>query len=218
MKGKENNNDREIMTRGEDGIYRWTIARSMFRHPDSLPTVLKAVGATMVVMWVIMAFLALCMGDWEFLWGATKMILLIITPLFLVLSVLGYCLVAAMHGGKYRVVFEMGESMIVHRQINRSAKESDVVGWMSVIAGTAMLMGHASGGAAIAVNGIRANSKMVMKVQYKDVDGIEVMPHRNTIRLHVRKWKYDIWVQPEQLAFVSDFLVSHCRRVNADGQ
>lgn len=196
----------------DDGVYRWTIARSMYRHPDALPTIYKAIGATLLIMWLLLAIIALFSANWQFLWGMTKVVIGIITPIFLVLTLLGYLIVAMMYGGKYHVVFEMHERMIVHRQINHSTKDSDFAGWMSIIAGTAMLMGHASPGAAMALKGIRANSKMVMKVQYKDVDRIQILSNKNTIRLFVKKWKYDIWTTPEIMPLVTNFLTNHCKK------
>lgn len=197
------NNDKQ-----PGSAYHWIYERNMFRYPgDALRSVFKAFTIVWIICYLLIGIIFLCSDGAKVLWSITKVYLLVY-PGVLLVSYIGYLIVALIHGGKYRVAFDMDERQIVHRQINKRTSDSDVVGWMGLLGAVALMAGGSTNGAAL--RGLWANSKIVSTTKYKDVKSITATKKHNHIRLNVQADHNDIFVSDTGFDFVLNFLTTHC--------
>ena len=123
-----------------DGVYRWYYALPMLKNPVILITVLKVMGLSFLIVYLITLLMGL--GDmirypeWGVFWDLTKGFL-ILALVFLGISVLAYLIVAALYGWEYIVLFEMDEDKVVHIVTPRQFKKAQALAWLTVLAGLA---------------------------------------------------------------------------------
>lgn len=113
---------------GQDGKYHWYYELNMFKSTAILGTIIKIFGIIILVMWL----LDLIFSGFEDVWAVTKIMLLIFAG-FVVLSLLGYLVVAVMYGGKYCVLFEMDEQGVSHIQLPKQFKKAQVMGLLAAL-------------------------------------------------------------------------------------
>lgn len=195
---------------GNDAKYRWVFERSMYSDYASLVAVYKGIGIMCIATWLIISLLILFSEGTSGVWEITKGFVIVI-PIFAILTPLGFFFWAFIRGGKYRELFEMSDKQIVHRQISRKVKDSEVIGWLSVLTSVAALTGHVSPGVVSASHGIRAHTKVKTKIYYKNVEKVIANRDKGIIKLCERVGHHDIYVNSQDFDFVYDFLLSHCQ-------
>ena len=191
----------EQVTIDVDGTYRWRSERSLYSHPHELPTVYKAFGVILLVVYIFLSFIIGSDGFdewWDFTWH-----FLLALPVVALVILIAYYFLCWLKGGKYKAVFDMNDKQIEHRQIDGEIKRKDVVGGMLVLAA-------AGGGLSEPARGINASSKIHTITKFKDVTKIEFKKSSNIIYLYERVGKYDVFVRSEDYATVSNFIISHC--------
>lgn len=179
-----------------DGKYRWTYEVNMFRNTAILETVLKIFGGIILGMWL----LDLIFSGFEDVWAVTKVMFFIFLGL-IVLSLLGYLVVAAMYGGKYCVLFEMDNEGVSHAQLPKQFKKAQVMGFIAALA---------SGNPTTAGAGILAASRNSLYTAFGKVRTIKPLPGQHLIKVNAPLSKNQVYVEDQDFQFVLDFIRSHC--------
>ena len=180
----------------KDGKYHWYYEVNMFRNTAILGTVLKIFGGIILVMWL----LDLIFSGFEDIWAVTKVMLLIFAG-FVVLSLLGYAVVAGMYGGKYCVLFEMDDKGVSHAQLPKQFKKAQVMGFLTAMAG---------GTPTAAGAGILAASRNSLYTAFEKVRSIKPLPRQHLIKVNAPMSKNQVYVEDQDYQFVLDFIRSHC--------
>ena len=115
-----------------DGKYRWVYEMNLFKDLTVFWIVLKIFGGIILAMGIIDFFIQL-FGDHDY--KSVLFLVGIMLGIFIVLSILGYVVYAAMNGGKYCVVFTMDDEGILHEQQAKQAKKAELVADLLVLAG-----------------------------------------------------------------------------------
>ncbi len=188
-----------------DGVYRWTCEFSMYRNPAILFTVWKAMGLSFGIVWLFIAGLDLFENgfDAQGQLQTAGVFLLIFAGVGIVIGGLAYLIVAAVHGGKYCVVFEMNTQGVRHSQLPKQFKKAQVLGAIAALAG-------AAGGSFTATGaGMLAASRSTMYTEFAKVRGGRVARKRSTIYLNERLERNQIYAEPQDFDFVLWFIRSH---------
>ena len=184
------------ITLGQDGKYHWYYEVKMLKNTAILGTILKIFGGIIAGMWLF----ANAMNGFEDV-GPTTKVMLIIFGVFLVLTLLGYLIVAAMYGGKYCVVFEMDEKGVSHAQLPKQFKKAQVMGLVSAFAG---------GSLGTVAPGLLAASRNSLYSDFSSVRTIKPRPGQHLIKVNAPLSKNQIYVEDQDFQFVLDFIRSHC--------
>lgn len=122
-----------------DGKYRWVAELSLFSHPALLLLMWRAI----IELWVIagVAVLATCvlMNEADIMMALEICMGLLPEACLGVLALMGvvaaiYGIYALAHGGKYCVIYEMDDYILVHRQLPCRIKRKEVNDALSVMA------------------------------------------------------------------------------------
>ena len=184
------------ITLGKDGKYHWYYELNMFKITAILSTIIKIFGGIIFFMWL----LDLIFSGFEDIWSVTKVMLLIFGG-FVVLSLLGYAVVAIMYGGKYCVLFEMDEKGVSHAQLPKQFKKAQVMGFISAIA---------AGRPSTAGAGLLAASRNALYTSFDGVRSIKPFPRQHVIKVNAPLSKNQIYAEGEDFQFVLDFIRNHC--------
>ena len=181
---------------GTDGKYHWYYEFNMLKSTAILGTVIKIFGGIIFFLWL----LDLILSGFEDVWAVTKVMLLIFAG-FVVLTLLGYLLVAAMYGGKYCVLFEMDENGVSHAQLPKQFKKAQVMGFIAALA---------SGNPTTAGAGILAASRNSLYTSFDGVRSIKPIPRQHVIKVNAPLSKNQIYAEGKDFQFILDFIRSHC--------
>ena len=189
----------------EDGNYRWVYEFHMLRNPVVLLTIWKIFLLILLGMWVVFGLLKI--GDFG-LPGAfvvqTKELLLPAAILF-VLSVVGYLVLAGIYGWKYCVLFEMNETRVRHIQMEKQFKKAQALGWLTA------MVGAAAGKPGVAGAGLLSATKNEQVTQFDKVKRMRSLPMFHTIKLDSPLNHNQIYVAPEDYAFVLRFITERIK-------
>ena len=193
------------ITKGADGTYRWSYEMSMYKNPTILITIYKVLGITLMICYLLIGTIVLISDGWEDLWNLTKGFSIVI-PIFLVLGLIGYLIVALMYGGVYHVEFELNPKRLVHRQIKAQRKKSEKLGCLLAFLGVlAKKPGRVGQGLLVAshneTTSILAN-----------VESVKGKRRRNVIYLNQLFSKNQVYVYDEDYDAVLEYLVAHCTK------
>ncbi len=187
-----------------DGIYRWYYALPMLKNPVILISVLKVMGLSFLIVYLITILMGL--GDmirypeWGVFWDLTKGFL-ILALVFLGISVLAYLIVAAVYGWEYIVLFEMDEDKVVHIVTPRQFKKAQALAWLTVLAGLA-------GGRLTTVGaGMLSASRSSSSSYFAAV--AHVIPRRRwqVIKVNHRLNRNQVYAAPEDYDFVLNYIL-----------
>lgn len=191
----------------KDGKYRWKYKMNMVTNPTIYLTVFKVFFYIILVGFIIFGtFLYVIHGDWDGLWKMAKA-MLIVLGIFAGLTLLGVLLVAIMYGGKYIVLFEMGENEISHTQAPEQFKKAQKLGKITAAAGAAGGSFTAAGAGALAA------SKQSSISEFSKVRRVKPRRWLQVIKVNEFIERNQIYVRDEDFDFVYDYIKSHC--VNA---
>ena len=191
----------------QDGKYRWIYELNMYKNPSIIFVVFKIFGYIFLIAWAIMIIADLFRGEgWDMFWDNTKM-MLIFCAVFSVLTILAYLLVAASYGGKYIVLFEMDEKGVLHRQIKSQVKKTQVMGWLTVLAGVR------AGNLTTVGVGLNSATKTSSYSSFDHVRNVKAYRSRNLIKVNELLEKNQVYATDEDFDFVYDYIRSHCLNV-----
>ncbi len=193
-----------------DGKYRWIYEMHMMKNPVIFFTVLKIFGWIFFIGWLIMSIIDLVDGNgMETVLNSGKVMLLIFLG-FIVLTVLGYTLTAAINGWKYIVLFEMDDNGLLHRQMKEQVKKAKAIGWLT------MLAGAASGNLTTVGIGINAATKTSSSSDFASVRSVKPLRRWNTIKVNEPLSKNQVYVEKEDFDFVYQYIVARCPKVRGE--
>ena len=187
-----------------DGIYRWYYSVPMLKNPVILITVLKVMGLSFLIVYLITILMGL--GDmirypeWGVFWDLTKGFL-ILALVFLGITILAYLIVAACYGWEYIVLFEMDEEKVVHIVTPRQFKKAQALAWLTVLAGLA-------GGRLTTVGaGMLSASRSSSSSYFAAV--AHVIPRRrwHVIKVNHRLNRNQVYAAPEDYDFVLNYIL-----------
>lgn len=182
-----------------DGKYRWVYEMGMFTNPTIFWTVLKVLGGVWIAIWIVEV---LVRGFEDFL--PSLKVFAIVMAVIVVISFLGYLVVAIMYGGKYVVLFEMDEKEVSHIQMPRQYKKAQVMGWITAMAGLS------SGSLSTAGAGMLAASKSSSTSVLANVCKVKAYRRRHLIKVNQLLNKNQVYALDEDFDFVYNFLKSYC--------
>lgn len=188
-----------------DGKYRWYYEYPMLKNPTILFTVWKVLLIAGLVPALISFFAGLSDGFLNSL-KVTAEVFVLVSGIFLVLSIIGYLILAASYGWKYVVLFEMDDEQITHSQQDKQFKKAQAIGWLAGFAGLA------SGNFTAAGSGFLAASKQSSKSVFKNVDTVTGLRKRNTIKVNQLLSKNQVYVYDEDYDFVWEYITSRCKK------
>ena len=187
-----------------DGIYRWYYSVPMLKNPVILISVLKVMGLSFLIVYLITILMGL--GDmirypeWGVFWDLTKGFL-ILALVFLGITILAYLIVAACYGWEYIVLFEMDEEKVVHIVTPRQFKKAQALAWLTVLAGLA-------GGRLTTVGaGMLSASRSSSSSYFAAV--AHVIPRRRwqVIKVNHRLNRNQVYAAPEDYDFVLNYIL-----------
>ena len=187
-----------------DGKYRWIYEMSLLKNPTIILLIWKIF--FFIVVGIFLFTVIMDAGNSDFWWdgflNSAKIfgyILLGMTGLCL----LGYLVYAAMMGGKYRVMFEMDERGVNHKQLPKQAKKAQA------IASLTMMAGAVSGNLTTVGVGMNA-ARTEMYTEFEKVKRIKAYPRRNLLKVNCTIEHNQVYAEREDFAFVKDFILAHC--------
>ena len=192
-----------------DGVYRWTYEFDMLRNPSIFITVVKVMGLSCGIVYLVAVIVGLIGRDiasWVDLWETTRMYL-IIAGVVLVMTVIGYLIVAAMYGWKYQVMFEMTDEYVRHIQMPKQFTKAEALGLLTTLAGAA------AGKPFMAGLGTSVATKQTSTSEFSKVTNVKVRRRRHTIYVNQLLEKNQVYVEDADFEFVKEFIASRC--VNA---
>ena len=179
----------------------------MMKNPVIFFTVLKIFGWIFFIGWLIMSIIDLVDGNgMETVLNSGKVMLLIFLG-FIVLTVLGYTLTAAINGWKYIVLFEMDEQGVLHRQLKSQIKKAQVMGWLTVLAGLKV------GNLTTIGAGLNSATKTSSYSSFEHVRNVKAYRSRNLIKVNELLEKNQVYVTDEDFDFVYNFICSRCTKM-----
>ncbi len=188
-----------------DGKYRWYYEYPMLKNPVILFTVWKVVLIGALAPALVVLFSELSDGFLKALkpfvtvYGITVCIVL-------VLSVIGYFILAAIYGFKYIVLFEMDEKGVTHIQQEKQFKKAQAIGWLTTLSGAA------KGNISTMGSGLLASSKQTSTSEFKNVKTVIGLKKQNTIKVNQLLSKNQVYVKPEDYDFVFEYISSRCKK------
>ncbi len=189
-----------------DGKYRWTYELDMLKNPMILFTIWKIFGIVIVIMLLFSFVLAVFDGDvgsWftDFLFTPG---ILIVPGIMLVLSLIGYFIVAAMYGWKYMVLFEMDDRGVIHHQMPKQFDKAQAMSWLTAAAG--LVTGNLPAMGA----GLLASAKTSSASDFLNVKKVIKKENYHTILVNEGIEKNQVYASDADYDFVWDYIVSRC--------
>lgn len=189
-----------------DGIYRWFYEMNMLKNPTILFTVWKVLGISFGIVIVFVLVLDLIQGVIQSvsdLWPAMKVFVFLI-PVFFVIGIFAYLIVAWTFGWKYIVLFEMGEKYVKHIPSPKQFKKAQALNWLTVMVG-AMAKNPSTMGA-----GMLAGAKGASTSVFRDVEYIRVCRRWHTIHVDQLLDKNQVYAEDADFDFVEKFIKERC--------
>ena len=189
-----------------DGAYRWFYQMDMLKNPTILITVWKvlgiAFGAVALFILIVDLFQGVIQSVSDVL-PAMKVILILI-PVFVVISIIAYLIRAWPFGWKYIVLFEMTEEYVKHIPTPKQFERAQALNWLTVVVGA---MSH---NPTVMGAGMLAGAKSASTSIFKDVEFIRVRRKRNTIHVDQLLDKNQVYAEDADFDFVEKFIKDRC--------
>lgn len=189
------------VTLGEDQVYRWSYDMDMYRNHYLRNVLLKVFGAICLVSW---AFLLLLLAKDGRLSLSVVFITLLIFGGFMLLVLAGYYLAAVIMRGQYHLRFEMNDDAVLLVRKESTERMMQNMALITMMAGRAAgkpVRGLASGAA------IQTGAASGLTF-FREVRSMKERPRYDAFNLRSLTGGNQIWVGPEDYAFVRDYVRS----------
>src|SRR5690606_35295031 len=120
------------------------------------------------------------------------------------LMLLAYPLVTLIDGGQYCVLFEMDKNGVKHIQMHKQFKSIQVLSMITDLAGIA------AGNVQTTAAGVLAGTKQSIYSTFDKVKTVKINPKRNVIFLSENLSHNQVYANPEDFTFITDFIVKQC--------
>ncbi len=207
----EKNAQSERVHFGKDGAYHWTYRFNLLKNPLILLTLWKI----LLYVWlgielIACVFIALNDGVDEVL----DLVIfnpqsLIVPGILLVLSVLGYGVMALMYGGHYQVYFSLDEQGITHEvKSEQQRRVSLVMRIITLLITLLAFMTRKPGliGPALLV-------RYAQRVSFEKVRSVKEVRWCHAIKVNELFEHAQVYAHPEDYAWLLFFISSHCPRL-----
>ena len=188
-----------------DGKYRWYYEFPMLKNPTLLFTIWKVMMISSCAPALVVMLGSLSDGLVD-AFVAGFQVFLLVSAIFLVLSVIGYLIVAINYGGKYVVLFTMDDEGVVHMQQAKQFKKAEALGWITA------MMGASSGNIGRAGQGMLVATKNSTSSTFMNVSSVIGLRRRNTIKVNQLFAKNQVYVDPRDYDFVWDYITERCTK------
>ncbi len=189
-----------------DGAYRWFYELDMLKNPTILITVWKVLGiafGTVALFTLIMDLFQGVIQSISDIFPAMKVILILL-PVFFVISIVSYLILAWTFGWKYIVLFEMTDEYVKHIPTPKQFEKAQALNWLTVMVGAVAHKPTIMGAGMLA--GAKSSSTSV----FKDVEFIRVRRKRNTIHVDQLLDKNQVYAEDADFDFVEKFIKDRC--------
>ena len=189
-----------------DGVYRWFYEMDMLKNPTILFTVWKVLGIAFGVVALftfIMDLFQEVITSVSDIWPAMKVIMILV-PVFFVISIIAYLILAAVFGWKYIVLFEMTDEYVKHIPSPKQFKKAQALNWLTVMAGAIAHKPTVMGA------GMLAGAKAASTSLFKDVEFIRVRRKFHTIHVDQLLDKNQVYAEDADFDFVEKFIKERC--------
>lgn len=194
----------------KDGKYRWTYPMSMLKNPVLFSTVFKVLGGILAVILVFV----ICLSHWKDITSGNFVVILHDLRWFgyimlgcLVLTIIGYLIVAAQYGWYYIIKFTMDEDGFLHEQIPAQKKIAQKMG--KTVAGAGALAGSPGR----VGQGILIASHTSLASDFKYVRKVKPLRMWHTIKVNEPLSKNQIYCDSEDFDFVLNYILEHCPKL-----
>ena len=184
-----------------DGKYRWVYELNLLKDLSILGIVLKIFGG-IILAGAVIFFIVELFGGHNYM--SVLEMAGIMAGIFLVLSVLGYLLYAAIMGGKYCVVFTMDDKGILHEQQAKQAKKADIIADLLVIAGALSKNITTTG------IGLSSARRTAMHTTFKGTKKVSGFAKRGLIKVDSPMDHNRVYCEDEDFNFVWNYIKSRC--------
>jgi len=189
-----------------DGKYRWYYELDMLKNPTILFTVWKVLGIAfgiVILLFVVMDLIQGTISSISDVWPALKLFAYLV-PIFFVLAIIAYLILAAIYGWKYIVLFEMDEETVSHIPTSKEFEKARAISWLTMAAGIlAKNRGAVSAGM---LSGMKGPSTSI----FKDVEYLRVRRKWHTIHVDQMLDKNQVYAEDADFDFVEQFIRERC--------
>ena len=187
-----------------DGKYRWVYEMHLLKNPTIFLTTLKVMLISVGIVGLFMLVVTAFEGDLDMEWFQFWLKLMgIVLGILLGLAIISILIMAAILG-TYVVLFEMDEKKVVHIQMPRQVKKTEVVGLITALVGV-MAKNPTTIGA-----GMLAASKSTSTSEFANVRYVKARRKMNLIKVNQLFNKNQVYVADEDFDFVYNFIKTHC--------
>ncbi|MCQ2355059.1 MAG: hypothetical protein MJ102_08205 [Clostridia bacterium] len=189
-----------------DGKYRWVYEYSMLKNPVILFTVFKVLLISALIVTGFVMIVNLIEGNPIFveLSDMEKTGLTVAGIALLVCILISYLVVASSKGFKYCVLFEMDEDGIIHNELPKTFKKTQVLSELT------FLIGAVANRPGVAGAGLLAAAKSAQASGFSKVKRIKALKTFHTIKLDAPLSHNQIYAEPEDYGFVLEFITLRC--------
>ena len=174
--------------RDDQGVYRWVYYLDMYKNFSILRTLLKALGIGVGLVGAIIWAYMIRSGFRTFSLTSSILFTVIMAAVILAIAVGSYFLVAFLYGGTYVAMFAMDDRKISMYQP----------------------AGAATGNWGLTAAGVNTGGSLVAETEYDDIRSLKIIPALGEIRVHSFLTWYTVYVNPEDMALVAEYLRSRC--------
>lgn len=189
-----------------DGSYQWEYGMSMFRNATIITSVIKALCATLLVMFLILGIPMGCTDGWDGI-VTTLTGVGIVAGIFVVLMPFAYLLLAAIYGGKYQVQFTMDEHQVLHQQMAEQHKRVRKMAFFGMLLG---LFTKNRGGFSTSV---MVATKPASVSEWSKVISVKPDRKHHVIYVNEKFEKNQVYAADEDFDFVYGYIMEHCKHI-----
>ena len=190
--------------RDDQGVYRWVYYLDMYKNFSILRTLLKALGIGVGLVGAIIWAYMIRSGFRTFSLTSSILFTVIMAAVILAIAVGSYFLVAFIYGGTYVAMFAMDDRKISMYQPADQADKNRMIGLASAAAGAA------TGNWGLTAAGVNTGGSLVAETEYDDIRSLKIIPALGEIRVHSFLTWYTVYVNPEDMALIAEYLRSRC--------
>ena len=195
----------KTIQRGEDGVYRWGYELNIVTNPVILLMFVKFIVVFCAVIFCFDVF-----SDWgsynfsERLVDNARMVCLLALAMIALVWVSMIVLQAVVYGGRYRVVFEMDDEGVLHRQVNSQFLKSKKVSFAGFV------MGLVAGKPGVAGANLLAATKSSSYSAFSKVKSVKPKRWLHTIKVNETLEKNQVYVPSEDFDAVYQYILERC--------